>query len=404
MKIMEIAKDRFEYLIPIIIAFIFFFNIITMVTLQRRTEHDHLIRLLVIFIWNMCFSDLAVGLVLIINTVLHRLYLLGDHTHDAKHEVILKAMTILENAIIRLTLLVVALVLFVVTLIRIFALTKTYFRYRINRAIIININITLWILSALVVGVYNCVFEFYLSRQGYKRFEEAFIPIIVLPSVVVLMACHVLILRILQTHDLSMQTYLKTLQSYVATRTSKKKSVRNLWSATFGRSNGKNKMKVKKEDNKSKTSTNFQSKNNVIIENHYVCDTNDKRKQKMDLKRHVDKNVEQDKERCRQQVKALFSTRDISLLRFEVLVFLICWLPLALVELFHVVEIADSSWYTYSDMRQYALLIVFLKSAFTPFIYLLNTKREILCFQRTISRSTENSTLKSTTSTITTVM
>ena len=177
--------------------------------------------------------------------------------------------------------------------------------------------------------------------------------------------------------------------------------MKNLWSATFGRSNGKN-----KTNKKSKKSSDFQSKSNVIIENHYVCDTNGKRKQKMDLQQQNGKNLKhqgEDKERCRQQVKALFSTRDISLLRFEVLVFLICWLPLALVELFHIIEIGDN-WYTYFDMRQYALLIVFLKSAFTPFIYLLNRKREIFCFKRTISRSVQNSTLKSTTSTITTVM
>uniref|UniRef100_A0A7M5VAN6 G-protein coupled receptors family 1 profile domain-containing protein n=1 Tax=Clytia hemisphaerica TaxID=252671 RepID=A0A7M5VAN6_9CNID len=402
----EISSYRFKYLIPIIIGFIFLFNALAMIGLHRkRKDRDHLIRLLLIFFWNLCFCDIAVGFVLIINTILNRVLdnpenpVVNNSDNPVnKNQDIVRSMEILEAMILRISLIVSSLVLFIVTLIRIMALTKTYFRYRVNRAIVININATVWVAALLLAGTHKCIFEFYLSKNGHGKYEELFVPIILFPSVFVLTGCHCAILRILHVHGMSMQTYIETLRSYNNTRTSKKKNTWNIF-ATFGRSAGKGIKKKAKEPIVIDSGPKSKSKNNVIIENHYVCDTNNKRKQKLDL----NTQYEMDKERCKRQVEALFSTKDISLLRFEVLTFLICWLPLSLVEMFHVIGF-DDTWYDYSDMRHYTLIIVYLKSILTPFTLLVHKRKVFLCLRKTPLRATEDSTLKSTCSTVTTVM
>ena len=374
---------------------------------SRRKHRDHLIRLLLLFFWNLCLCDLSVGIVLLANTVL---YWISTKSGDFR---IQESREYLEYLIVRISLIVSALTLLVVTIIRIKALTKTYFRYRINRAIVIKINIAIWVFAVVLVGLYKCVFDVLLSKHGGLRwrYENILIPVFVFPLIFVLTGCHMVILRILHTHGMSMQTYLETMRNYVSKRNSKKKSTWNIF-ATLSRSTS-NKTQLQKTTtkqqqqvvNESFKDNRFQSKNNVIIENHYVCDTNDKRKQKLDFnhQNNEQSRIEQDKERCKRQVEALFSTKDIALLRFIVLAFLICWLPLSLVEFFHVISIGDT-WYDYHDMKQYTLFIVFLKSVITPFILFLNKRKGLVCSRNNMVRLTEDSTLKSTCSTVTTMM
>ena len=400
---MNFLSYRYQYLIPIIIGFIILFNILAMIGLYSRRKHrDHLIRLLLLFFWNLCFCELSVGIVLLANTVL---YWIGKEIIDYR---IQKSRNYMEYLIIRVSLVVSTLTLLIVTIIRIKALTKTYFRYRINRTIVIRINIAIWVFALVLVGTYKCIFDILLSNEYLRwRYEGIFIPVFIIPSIFVLTGCHMVILRILHTHGMSMQTYLETMRNYVSKRSSKKKSTWNIF-ATLSRSTS-NKTQIQKAtkqqvaNNQSFKDNQFQSKNNVIIENNYVCDTNDKRKHKLNFNNQQSR-IEQDKERCKRQVEALFSTKDISLLRFIVLTFLICWLPLSLVELFHMLNIGNT-WYIYNDMKNYTLLIVFLKSAITPFIIFLNKRKGLVCCSRNdMVRLTEDSTLKSNCSTVTTIM
>lgn len=438
---MDIATERYDYAIPLIVAFIILFNILALITLYMRNDRDHLVRLTLMFICNLSISDLLVGVMLLVNTILYHYH---QNTNELnRQKTLMKIMTLIESFIVHLTLLVSGVTIFNVTFIRIFALTRTHFRYRINRQMTLNINTVTWVSCAVVVGIYNSVFEFYLGRVGYERYEKIIIPAIVFPCVFAYLICHIIIFKILQSHGMSMKTYLETLRNYVvSTRSLKTISARNLFTASFGRKTNKNNKKKPYNKTEKQTKNNIdleEGRDHMIIENHFMTtidrryqtattslqhqqqqhdDDHQQQQQQLNLHSTIsssrsttplalqrDRSSTKDRERCRKQVKFLFGTKDVSLLRFESIAFSLCWFPLALFVLLHILNTDLVSWYNYTDMEQYVLLLVYMKSVFTPCLYLMYAKHEFLCLSRAFSRNPDaQNTLDSTCSTVTTTI
>ena len=402
---MDIITQRYDYAIPLILSFVLTFNILTLVTLYLRRDRDHLIRVSSMFICNVSISDLLVGFMLLCNTVLY--YFHKTTSNVDEKQTLMRIMTHFESLTMRVTLIVAGMTLFILTFIRIMALTRTHFRYRINRQITMYINSIVWVSSALLVGTYNGLFGLYMNQNGYGQYEQIMIPGIIFSAFLVFSVCHMIIWKILRSHDMSMMTYLQTLRHYISTRTLKSISSRNLFTASFGRKN-----KKKNNTNRNLRHDNEKVSNNShIIENHYIDETyrcNDniptfkqqQQQQQQILQQQVHR--QSDKIRCRKQIKFLFGTKDISLLRFEALVYLACWFPLAIIVLLHILDL-DLKWYRYEEMEQYVLLLVFMKSVFTPCLYLLYAKYDVLCLNKALKGSEQN-TLDSSCSTITSMI
>ena len=127
------------------------------------------------------------------------------------------------------------------------------------------------------------------------------------------------------------------------------------------------------------------------------------------------KSYKSEKEQCRDQVNMLFDTRNVVLIRNEVIVYLLFWLPISTIIIIHAAE-KDKNWYNYTDMEQYLFIVAAFKSILSPCVYFIHMRNFIrtrwCCFfnwkkQQQVQDDEEFTYTKAscgTTSTITTII
>lgn len=356
---------KYEYFVPILGGLIMLANMsqILLVFLKKK---DKLMDTTTAFILNLSICDLTTGFLLILLRVL---YIFHYENRKDSGNLYWEYIVIIENFLLRTSLIITTLTLIALTVLKLIALTKPYYR-TIYRQVIVRMLVLIWILSILFVATVYGMFRYYLRMDKFVRFalyEKIIFPSFIVPSCFLFAFLFIKISITLRRHEESMLYYMQTISS--------------------------------------QTSSCYSS-NTLHFQNDHTTDENygeaytikqissTKRSNRLRQKQVYENSVpitmatgnKTSKENCRLKVNLIFDVKDLKLIRHFSMLFLFLWLPVTVVVILSVVNNKEFMIANLGAI-QYSYGIALLKCVLFPIVYIITKQSYIrekccLCWHR----------------------